>query len=100
ATVEALRQSHAQLLTAIVWSSDDAIISVDLNGTIATSNGGTERLLGTVRRSLSVNRSRSSYRKTARVRTVKYGDDPAARTDRALQDAASAQGWNSSVMSR
>src|SRR5215470_3758092 len=46
ATVEALRQSHAQRLAAIVESSDDAIISVDLEGRIATCNEGVQKLLG------------------------------------------------------
>ena len=46
ATVEALRQSHAQRRAAIVESSDDAIISVDLEGRIATSNDGGQKLLG------------------------------------------------------
>jgi PAS domain S-box-containing protein len=46
ATVEALRQSHAQRLAAIVESSDDGIISVDLESTIATWNAGAERLFG------------------------------------------------------
>lgn len=42
----ALRQSHAQRLAAIVESSDDAIISVEIDGIIATWNAGAQRLLG------------------------------------------------------
>jgi PAS domain S-box-containing protein len=46
ATVEALGQSHAQRLAAIVEASDDAILSVDLDGIIATWNAGAAKLLG------------------------------------------------------
>jgi PAS domain-containing protein len=46
ATIDTLTGSHRQRLAPIVASSDDAIISVDLDGIIVTWNDGAQRLLG------------------------------------------------------
>jgi PAS domain S-box-containing protein len=46
ATIVALGQSDAQRLAAIIESSDDSIVSVDLGGIIATWNQGAEKLFG------------------------------------------------------
>ena len=70
------RISHR--LAAIIESSDDAIVSKDLNGVIATFNKGAERLFGYFAEEVIGNQSRSLFQRIARMRKPAYSTASAA----------------------